>query len=247
MTPTVSRVLAGAWRLFRGERDLIVRVAAPLVFLPAFAALLLTDPLPPLPDGPRDEAAIEAWLTLALEWARGNALPYVVADLIGIYGAAVLATLLLAPARPTVAEALRGAAARLLPFLAVSLIAAVPVGLGMQLLVLPGLYAQARLATAIPALAARGRLGPIEALRDSLRRTRGHGLALTGAMVALFLLQYLAVVPLLSVDDGLRAVGRENPVVLALVDALVAAAGAAYHVGVLLVGVVAYRRASNGT
>lgn len=241
MTLTVSRALADAWRLFRGERDLIVRVAAPLIFLPAFAALLLTDPLPPLPDAPRDQAAIEAWLALAGEWARGNALPYVAADFIGIYGAATVALLLLG-GRPTVGEALARAARRLLPFLGVSLIAAVPVGAGMQLLVLPGLYAQARLASAVPAMAAQPGLGVIAALRDSWRRTRGHGLALTGAMVALFLLQYLVVVPLLSADAWLRAPGNENAAVLALVDALVTATGAAYHVAVLLVGVVAWRR-----
>lgn len=247
MTLTVSRVLADGWRLFRGERDLIVRIAGALVFLPAFAALLLTDPLPPLPDAPRDEAAIEAWLTQALEWANGNAFWYVAADLVGILGAGAIALLLLNGARPTVGEALRGALRLTLPLLGVSLIAAVPVGLGMQLLVLPGLYAQARLLTAVPALAAQPRLGVVEALRDSLRRTRGRGIALTGATVALFLLQYIAVVPLLSADTWLRAAGHENAAVLALVDALISAAGAAYHVALLLVGVAVYRRTSNGT
>lgn len=242
MTLTVSRVLADAWRLFRGEHDLIVRIAAPFVFLPAYAALLMTDPLPPLPDAPRDEAAIEAWLTLALEWARGNGWWYVAGDLIGMFGGAVLAILLLSPRRPTVGEAMRGAGTRLLPFVGAGLLTAVPVGLGIQLLVLPGLYAQARLSAAIPALAARPHLGVFAALRDSLHRTRGRGLALTGAIVALFLVQYVAVIPLLSADGWLREAGHENAAVLGLVDALIAAAGAAYHVALLLVGIVAYRR-----
>ena len=50
-----------------------------------------------------------------------------------------------------------------------------------------------------------------------------------------------------SERPALRA-GAANPVALALVDALIAAIGAAYALATLLLGVVAYRvRASKGT
>ena len=51
----------------------------------------------------------------------------------------------------------------------------------------------------------------------------------------------MVVSPLLSADEALRAPGSGDPVLLALVDALLAVVPAAYAVAVLLVGVVVYR------
>ena len=77
--------------------------------------------------------------------------------------------------------------------------------------------------------------------------TKGLDRAVTGALVALFLAQWLAVSPLLLADDALRT-GAGNPLALALVDALIAAVGATCALSTLLLGVVAYRvRASKGT
>lgn len=248
MTLTFPRLLATAWALFRRDRALIGALAGCLVFLPAFAVLLLCDPVPPLPPAPRDQAMIAAWMEAVGVWAQSNALPYVLADLLGIVGAAAIAVLLLDPRRPTVSAALRVAGARFLPFAGASLLAAIPVGLGLWLFILPGLYAQARLVVATPALARHPELGAIPALGLSLRLTRGEGIAITGAIVGLFLAQWLAIVPLMSADEWLRTAGNTNPLVLSLVDAAIALVGAAYHVAVLLVGVVVYRvRASRGT
>lgn len=248
MIPSFGALLSAAWRTFRTERLLIVRIAAPLVFLPGYAALLLCDPVPPLPAAPRDQVMMQAWVEAITLWGQGNALWFVLADLIAIYGVAAIAVLLLDPDRPIVGAALRIAARRIVPFALVSLLIAVPVGLGLWLFVLPGLYAQARFVTAIPALARRPGLGVVDALRAALVTTRGLGWAITGALVALFLAQWLVVVPLLSADEWLRAPGHDNPLVLALVDAIVAGVGAAYHVATALVGVVVYRwRVSKGT
>ncbi|KQT31697.1 hypothetical protein ASG29_07135 [Sphingomonas sp. Leaf412] len=241
MMVTPGTLLAAAWRLFRRDRAAMGAIAGLFVFLPAFAVLLLSDPIPPLPAAPRDQAAMQGWMDAVMAWGRGNAPGYVLADLVGLFGAAAIAILLLAPTQPTVAEALRLAARRIVPFALVSLLTAVPVGLGLWLFVLPGLYAQARLLLAIPLLAAEPAAGVGDALSGSLRRTRGLGLAITGALVALFLAQWIVAVPLMSADDWLRAPGNGNPLVLALVDAGIAAAGAAWRVAALLVGIVVYR------
>lgn len=241
MTATPATLLAAAWRLFRRDRAALGAIAGLFVFLPAFAVMLLSDPIPPLPAAPREQAAMEAWMNAVMAWGRGNAPGYVLADLIGLFGAAAIAMLLLSPDRPTVAEALRGAARRIVPFAGISLLTAIPVGLGLWLFVLPGLYAQARLLVAIPLLAANPATGVGDALSGSLRHTRGRGLAITGALVALFLAQWIVAVPMMSADDWLRAPGNGNPLVLSLVDAGIAAAGAAWHVAALLVGIVVYR------
>lgn len=247
MTITFATLLAAAWRQFRRERALLWPLAAAFVFLPALAAMLMTDPVPPLPDAPRDPAAMNAWFEAVTIWAGPNLWWYLAADLAGVYGAAAIALLLLDARRLSVGEALSAAAWRLWPFVVVGVLTSVPVGLGLWLFVLPGLYVQARLIAAVPALAHGSDVGPFEAMRISLRVTRGLGLAITGALVTLFLLQWVVAVPLLSADEWLRAAGQDNPVVLSLVDALMAAAGAIYKTGALLVGVACYRlRASRG-
>lgn len=242
-----TRLLADAWTLFRREADLISRVAAPFIFLPAMAVRLLTDPPPAFPAAPRDPTALQGWFASVAAWGEANAGWYLLAEAIGLYGLATLALLLADPACPDVRAAL-GRAARLFPrFLLANILVAIPVGLGMWLLILPGLYAQARLIAALPALAAEQPLGAARSLERSVMVTRGSGWALLGAVAALFLIQWFAIAPLAPLDLWLREPARLNPIVLALVDAGLAAAATLYHVALLILGLVAYRRfASSG-
>lgn len=242
MTLTFSRLLADAWSLFRRQADLILRIALPLVVFPAFAVQLLCDPLPPLPPPPRDQPMLEAWIAQVGVWGQTNAIWYLLADAVSVFGLAAIAILLLDPDRPVVAGALRTAGTRLVPFILASLLIAVPVGMGMWLFVLPGLWVQGRLSAVIPLLARAPGQRVIPAIRTSWRATRGAGFALAGAVVSVFLLQWLAIVPLLSADEWLRAPGNDNPLVLSLVDALIALLGGAYHLSVLMIGVAAYIR-----
>lgn len=244
---TMTRLLADTWALLKSEADLIGRIAAPFVFLPAFAVRLLADPLPPLPST-REQAVIEAWFNSVTVWGQANAGWYLLADAVGVYGLATLALLLTDSAGPDVRAAL-GRAARLFPrFLLTSILIAIPVGLGMWLLILPGLYVRARLIAAAPALAAEQPLGAARSLARSVAVTRGAGWGTFGAVVVLFLLQWLAISPLAPLDAWLREPAHLNPIVLALVDAGLAAVSALHHVALLLLGVVAYRRlAISGT
>lgn len=242
MTLTFSRLLADAWSLFRRQADLILRIALPLVVFPAFAVQLLCDPLPPLPPPPRDQPMLEAWIAQVGIWGQTNASWYLLADAVSVFGLAAIAILLLDPDRPVVRGALRTAGTRLVPFILASLLIAVPVGMGMWLFVLPGLWVQGRLSAVIPLLARAPGQRVIPAIRTSWRATRGAGFALAGAVVSVFLLQWLAIVPLLSADEWLRAPGNDNPLVLSLVDALISLLGGAYHLAVLMIGVAAYIR-----
>ena len=242
MTPSLGRILLDTWALFRREADLIVSVAAPFVFLPALAVQLLADPLPPLPPAPRDQQVLQAWLDAVTSWGQGNAGWYVAADAISLFGLAALAVMLLDPARPDVGGALGGAARRFWRFALASVLVAIPVGAGMWLLILPGLYAQTRLIAAVPALAAEQPLGAGRSLARSIAITRGIGWPTLGAVVTLFLVQYLALSPLLSLDAWLRVPSHLNPFLLALIDAGLAAITSSYHVAILLIGVMLYRR-----
>ncbi|MBS0285484.1 MAG: hypothetical protein JSS15_13795, partial [Proteobacteria bacterium] len=98
MMLSLGRVLADAWTILRREGDLVVRLAAPFVFLPAFAVQLLVAPPPALPQTPGDQTAMQAWLERLSAWGQANAGWYLLADLIGIYGLAALVILLIHPA-----------------------------------------------------------------------------------------------------------------------------------------------------
>ena len=247
MTIGFAGLLSVVWRLFRRDATLLLPIAGTFVFLPAFAAALLCDPLPSLPAGPRSEVAMQAWLSNVALWSQDNGLWFLLAELIGTYGIAAIALFLLEPDRLTIGQALGQAIVRLVAFTIATAAMAVPIALGLWLLVLPGLYVQARLIVAVPAMARHPALKPLASLRLSWKMTKGMDRALTGALVALFLAQWLAVSPLLLADESLRS-GAGNPMALALVDALIAAIGSSYAVALLLLGVVAYRiRASKGT
>ncbi|MFT3976803.1 MAG: hypothetical protein QM688_06790 [Sphingomonas bacterium] len=247
MMLTLGRVLADVWTILRREGDLVLRVAGPFVFLPAFAVQLLAAPPPALPASPRDQAAMQAWVTQLSDWGQANAGWYLLADLIGIYGIAVLAILLIHPARPDVRTALAAAARHFGRFVLADIMVAVPVGLGLWLFVLPGLYMQARLVLTLPVLVADAPIGAARAFARSWALTRRQWWGVLAAIVTLFLAQYMLLAPLIGADDALRSAGHRNPLVMALVDGGMAAASTAYHLGILAIGIAVYRRlASSG-
>lgn len=247
MTLTFVRVLADAWALFRRERDLLLRVAGPFLFLPALALHLLLPAVPPLPASLGDEAAVRVWLDAFSAWASANAPWYLLAELAAIVGSGVITALLVDRTRPDVGAALR-LVGRLLPRLVLaSILVAIPVGLGLWLLILPGLYVQARLLAVVPVLVVERPVGAARSLARSLRLTRRTQLALFGTTTALLILQWLAMLPLAPLANLLGAPGRGNPVALAIVAAALALVAAGYRLAGVLAAVVAWRRLSSGT
>ena len=235
-------LLADVRRLLSRERALILAIGAPFLFLPNYAVQLLTPP-PPGPPAERTRETISAWLDAFTTWGQANAGWYLLADAVAVLGAAALTVLLADPARPTVGQAL-ARAGRLWPrFILASVLVAVPVNLGMWL-ILPGLFFQARFALAAPALVLEHR-SATGAVGRSWQLTRPASWAMFAGVVALFALWWLVLIPLAPLDTWLRSAGHLNPFVLAVVDAAMAAVAASYQAGVLLLGIVAYRRLAN--
>lgn len=238
---TLGRVLADGWARLRSDAGLILGIAGATLFWPMWAVLLVVPKPPPMPAEWFDEAAVAAWQRAVLAWGAGNAAWYVAAEAIAILGLGALGALLADPARPTVAEAFGSAARRFGRLLLASIALSLVIGIGLRLLILPGLYLTARLAAAVPALMRRPGRGARQALVESWRLT-GHGqFALFGAVVTLFLAQVLIAGMLLPLDEWLRQPGNGNPIVLALADAGIALALSGYRAGVLVLGVGALR------
>lgn len=240
MTVTVGRLIAAAWTLFRREGSVLVSAGAPFLFVPPFAVQLLADP-PPMP-----VSASPQWMDRASAWASANLGWYLVADLFVIFGTGVLALLLADPAQPTVAQAI-GRALRLLPrFVLGAMLVAIPAGLGLYLFILPGLYIQARLSL-VPLLISTQPVSAAGAVAASWRITAPVQWPLWGAVVALFVVQWLGAAMLMPLDGWLRQPSHANPFVLALVDGGIAAVLAGYRAGLLLLGAIVWGRVSRGT
>lgn len=239
----VTRVLGDAWALFRRDADLLLRVAGPFLFLPAFAlALLVPGPPPATADAGAGEAQTLAWIQSVSDWAGNYGGWYILAYLVGYLGTALILALYLETPRPDVAGAARRAV-RIFPrFALATVVGSLPAGAGLLLWVLPGLYVLGRLLPVGPILLAEAPVGAWAAIRRSLVLTRGSGLALMGLAAFAYLSGWLVGTPFLEADRILRMGGQGNPVLIALVDAGAAIAAMGSGLATALVSLAAYRR-----
>lgn len=99
--------------------------------------------------------------------------------------------------------ALSRAATRLGVIIGVSLLASLAAGIGILLLVIPGVYIGIRLATALPAAVVEGE-GVIDALQRSWARTEGHALHVLKTFLLLLLLLFVLFIGV-SIIGGVGA------------------------------------------
>lgn len=239
MRVTAAGVVADAAALARRDRALLLALAGPFWFLPAYAlGLLLPAPpkLPPTADMPARAQVLAQWLTAQAPW-------YLLTFGLGLWGSATVYRLYLDETRPSVGTALRRGAALWPRLLLASGLVALMAGAGLLLWVLPGIYVLGRLLPAGPALAAEPRLSAIAAVARAFRLTRGSGGALAVVTAAVLGIGWLAAEPLLMLEGWLRGQGDGgNPIAIAMVDAGAAAVSAATALASALLAVSAYRR-----
>jgi hypothetical protein len=187
----LSDVFVGAAATWRRDRDVWLRVAGFFYFVPAFAVLLFA---------PRAEAAmpanqpadLNALAQAMLDNFYANAWWSVPFDLWQVFAGGVVLVLALDRAQPSVGSAILQAL-RLLPGLAIAyLLASMMTGVGLVLVIVPGLYAIGRTALAQPILVAEPRLGPIGALIAAIQRSHRRGWLLFFIMSSALLVQIFA-------------------------------------------------------
>jgi hypothetical protein len=243
-------LVADAAMLFGRDRELLLGLAGPFWFLPAFTLALLVPPAPGLPAGvergtPEAAAAIAAFA----QWLGAYGGWYLLGAAIGAWGSATLFALYLDRERPALREALARGAGLWPRYMLMNAMVGVMALAGLALWILPGLYVLARFMPAGPALVAERPLSAVAAIGRGFRLTRGFGLPLTGVTAATMALSWFAPQPLLALDLWLRErAGGANPVALATVDALAAAVVTLAALATALIAVATYRRlASRGT
>ncbi|PXA97311.1 hypothetical protein DMC47_14465 [Nostoc sp. 3335mG] len=232
--------------IWRRDRQVVVAVAGIFFFLPnLMLSLLLTMSKAPVIADPATAddsallASIQAYLIDNAPWLLLQAL----AELVGI---AVLLALLLDPARPTVADALRSVARRLPVLVAASLLVFLAKLGGLLLFLLPALYVIGRVFVVIPVLVAEPQRRFGDAMGRALALTKGHVLQLLGLSALLYFGAQLVAL-LLSSTAGAVSRSGGNPVTMAMLATAIAAVGAALSTAFALVRATVYRRlASKG-
>lgn len=232
-------VLAEAWALFRRDRDWLLAIAGPFLFLPSFALALL---VPGWPDAPasdeagRDERVL-AWAESVTRWAGDYGLWYILAYAVAAFGTAAIYAAYVDQGAGDVGGALRRAGTLLPRYLLAMLLVAIPVGAGLFLWVLPGLYLMGRTMMTGPVLLAERPVGAATAVARSFSLTSGAGLPLM-ALAALILLAGFALAqPFVALDAA-----EGGALLSALAAVGLAAVSMLTNIAQALVAVTAYRR-----
>ncbi|MDQ1157176.1 hypothetical protein QE385_001503 [Sphingomonas sp. SORGH_AS 950] len=242
MTFDMMAALRDAWGLFRRNADLTLRLAAPFLFLPTLALGLLV-PAPPLPEEDAADGAARAmaWVDSVGNWAGQYGGWYFATYAIGLIGIAALLALHLGGGRLTVGQALN-VSLRIAPrFLLAMILVALPVGAGMLLYILPGLYVAGRLLLVGPILLAERRMPALAALARSFALTRGVGLPMAALASCTYLGGMILGQPFILLIDTVQGSGG-NPVAIALLQTGAAAVALASGVAQALIALAAYRR-----
>ncbi|MDR6114934.1 hypothetical protein QE360_001903 [Sphingomonas sp. SORGH_AS789] len=242
MTFDMMAALRDAWGLFRRNADLSLRLAAPFLFLPTLALGLLV-PAPPLPEEDAADGAARAmaWVDSVGNWAGQYGGWYFATYAIGLIGTAALLALHLGGGRLTVGQALN-VSLRIAPrFLLAMILVALPVGAGMLLYILPGLYVAGRLLLVGPILLAERRMPALAALARSFALTRGVGLPMAALASCTYLGGMILGQPFILLIDTVQGSGG-NPVAIALLQTGAAAVALASGVAQALIALAAYRR-----
>ncbi len=205
MNAGLAGIFAEAAALWRGDRDLWIRIAAVFFFLPMLAVRLF------VPEPDQTNVAPEAAAQAALDWIGAN-IGWIAGELlIQALGSCVVLVLLLDRARPALGQAI-GRGLRLLPgYVLVNLAATLMVIAGLFALILPGLYAVGRTFVAGADYVAEPGRGPFGALVGGIRRTENRGWMLLLVVMALVGVNYLLLVLLGSVGRRARRLGHLQP------------------------------------
>lgn len=230
-----STAWTDAMAMLRGQREILLTLTGFFILLP----LLMVTTLRPF-----DATAqtFEQIFEQYQAWANDNLGWLLLVLVLAAIGRLTMLILLLAPERPTVAEALR-ASVTLLPLLLITdFLSFVPFALGMTLFVIPGLYIAGRLLMVEVALVAQRLRNPVAPLAASWRTSRGNGWRIALMLLILFIAAQLLQTAIgLTLGVVLTLIGGQETGNFALL-LVSATANAALQLVILLVAVAGWRQ-----
>lgn len=244
MTLDVRGVFRDAWAMWLRDRGVLVATAGFFLFLPQLAYHLF---------GPESaaSAAIDAAEKLepnaqiqALVRIYTDYLPLLFAIAIAtVFGALVVLMLYCDGTKRDVGAVLPAALRRLPAYFVLTVIVDIVASVWVHFLyiLLPCMYLLGRLLLAGP-IFARGGVGPIGAITQSFRMTRGRGLVLAGLATMIIFAGLLLPLPAIALGNVLDRAPLANPVSGLIIDAIAAALSAVAMLGGILLRIALYRR-----
>lgn len=188
MAFSYSAVWDDTVRLLKANSSLLSAVAGAFIVLPALIIAYMFPP--PAPAAGTFINDLNAYYVSNAPWLLA-------AGVLEMMGVVVIQLLLFdRQSRLTVGGAISAALALLPAYVGANILAALMIGFGSMLLILPGVYLFGRLAPLAAVFAAEGRRGPIDALRRTFDVTRGHGWVVVGLIILVALAGLLLILAL---------------------------------------------------
>lgn len=199
MTFSYSAIWDESVRLLKAHGSLLAAIAGVFLLLPE---LIVAYAYPrPQPE------TMQQMIEQMTRYFSVNWLPLLVAMLISATGAIAMLRLLFDRGGLSVGGAIRGALPLLVPYVLANFVSNMMIVGGGFLFILPGLYLLGRLAPVGPIVAAETRRNPLDALRRAFEVTKGHGWAVAGLVVTIFIAGTLVVFAISRVIGALLLLG----------------------------------------
>lgn len=242
MKLSLAGVLADARTLWRSERELLLPIAGVFFVVPMLGIILLL-----AGSGFPGDIPPEKLREAVMAFYAANLLPILLANLAIDFGTFAMLNLYLQGGGRTLGEVLMLTLRRLLPWLAIDIVAALLFSFGSSLLLLPGLFAFGRTWLAGPAFAAMPERGVIEAFRQGWRSSAGFGwIVLLAAAGFVLLCALMLVVVSTGVLAGLGAAVGDEQIVVAIGYVVTAVIGGFAWSALAVLRVAAYSRTASG-
>ncbi len=238
MTEPIAGAAGDAWRWWRRDRETLLALAGPFLFLPMLAWLLLVpEPLVPATATAQERQA------LVLDWAAAHFHWLTLRIGVELFAGAAIVSLYLARDHRTVGQLLRRALLVLPGYIVAVMASWGIVAAGALALIVPGLYFYGRVALTGPVLIAEPGIGLFGAIGRSIQLTAGRGWRVSALLLATFFAGFLALQIIDALDQGLRvAGGGGQPFARAFVEILAALTATASVLVRILLQIALYRR-----
>ncbi len=239
----VTLDLGKAWNdamaLMRANKEIILILGGLFIFLPSLLVTIIAGDPPVAPTADPD-----AMSDALLGWLGDNSIYFLISSLVTMLGTLAILFVSLNPAKPTVGEAISLAGGMLIFYLIQQILASFAVGLGMILLIVPGIYFAVKFSLSGMVAAGESQRNPIEMMRRSWQLTKGNSLRLFGLYLLVGIAALVAMLVISLIIGGILGMilpdGASAPAI-AIVDTVLQTA---LSLVILHVSMAAYRQLS---
>ncbi len=197
----MGRAWDDSMAMLRANQSLLLPIAGVFYFLPSLLASILT----PLPPSAAAVTSADQMVALVRDMLLASA-PWTFASIVaGTIGSIALYRILVGPPGTSVGDAIGLGLKLFIGVFIATFLSSILIGMGLVLLVIPGLYLLVRLLFIVPHAAHSGQQNPLDLMRASWEQTRGNAAGLLGFFVMLFLIGFVLMIIMSAIVGALLA------------------------------------------